>query len=172
MRISPNQVTGPNAGGPCQLPIRTPLAARVRSVLPFGGTCAMKGATALWCALAVGLLGCSDATRPPEQYSRQLSTIDRFEATNRYYRVGVTITRPDADALSAAIASGRKNTLGAPMAWADNPHRWDVELYGGTNHVLTIPTCYGVFGLGGVEYRDGSGVLEALWKSWETAVAR
>jgi hypothetical protein len=27
--VSPNQITGPNAGGLCQFPIRTPLAARV-----------------------------------------------------------------------------------------------------------------------------------------------
>ena len=27
--MTANQITGPNAGGPCQLPIRTPLAARV-----------------------------------------------------------------------------------------------------------------------------------------------
>jgi len=27
--MTPNQITGPNAGGPRQFPIRTPLAARV-----------------------------------------------------------------------------------------------------------------------------------------------
>ena len=132
----------------------------------------MKSAAALWGVLAVGLLGCSDTTRPPTQYLQQLSAADHLVATNRYYGVGATLTRADADALATAIASARKNTLGAPMAWTDNPRSWDLKFHGVTNGVLVIPTCYGLFRLGGVEYRDGSGVLDAFWKRWESETRR
>jgi hypothetical protein len=38
MTKTPNQITGPNAGGPRPFPTRTPLAARVGQFLPLNYT--------------------------------------------------------------------------------------------------------------------------------------
>ncbi len=131
----------------------------------------MRVATWFWCALVVVLCGCSDATRPPARFSTQLSLAQRVEATNRLYGVGWSLTRADTDALISAIKSARKNRMGAP-GWTKSPRRWDVEFQEGSNQVLVVSISYDVFGLGGIEYRDGSGVVRSFYDRWEKEAMR
>lgn len=49
------------------------------------------------------------------------------------------------------------------MDWED-PFVCKLEFYVGTNHVAGVPADRGVFNLDGVEYYDGSGIMEALCK--------
>ena len=126
----------------------------------------MKYFTIFWSLLAFALCGCSDATRPPTEFSQQLSTADRLEVTNRYYAFGETLTGADVRSLTIAIESARKKTWGANMDWM-SPRNWDVEFYAGTNHLAGLPICYGAFKIEGVEYSDSTGVVEDFWKKLE-----
>ena len=114
----------------------------------------------------LALCGCSDATQPPAKFSQQLSTADRLEVTNRYFAFGTTITGVDVSSLTMAVKSAKKKTWGQPMDWG-SPFVWDVEFYAGTNHLAGIPICYGIFKLEGVEYIDGTGVVEEFSKKLE-----
>lgn len=49
------------------------------------------------------------------------------------------------------------------MDW-ESPFVCNLEFYAGTNLLASVPTVYGVFNLDGVEYYDGSGVLQAFCK--------
>jgi hypothetical protein len=62
--------------------------------------------------------------------------------------------------------------MGAPVAWEDYPRRWDVEFHQGSNQVLVISICYDVFRLGGIEYRDGSGIVRSFFERWEKEAMR
>lgn len=126
----------------------------------------MRPFAILWSLLAVALCGCSDATRPQEKLSQQISKADHIEVTNRYSAFGATITGADVSTLTAAVKSAAKKTAGANLDWM-NPRCWDVEFYTGTNRLGGFPIFYGIFKLEGVEYGDGSGVVEAFWKKLE-----
>jgi len=58
------------------------------------------------------------------------------------------------------------------MEWTNNSRRWDVAFHDGSNQVLVISVCYDVFRLGGIEYRDGSGVLRSFYERWEKEAMR
>jgi hypothetical protein len=112
------------------------------------------------------LCGCSDATQPPARFSRQISSADRLEVTNRHYALGKTITGADVRRLTTAMQSAKKKTWGARMDW-NSPRSWDVEFFAGTNRLAVIPLCYGVFKLERAEYSDGTGFVEAFGKKLE-----
>ena len=116
--------------------------------------------------LAFALCGCSVATRPPTKFSQQLSAADRLVVTNRYFSFGEIITGADVSSVTAAIKAARKKTWGANMDWSSD-RVWDMEIDAGTNRLAVIPVCWGVFRLDGIEYNDGSGVLEAFWNKLE-----
>lgn len=121
------------------------------------------GCHLLYIVLAFALCGCSVATRTPAKFSRQLSSADRLVITNRYYAIGATITGTNVSSVITAIKSSRTKKWGAGLDWG-NPFVCNLEFYAGTNHLASIPTEYGVFNLDGVEYSDGSGVLESFSK--------
>ena len=77
---APNQITGPNAGGPRQFPIRTPLAARVGQFWSFGGFARHENDypwNACRCTCHRSRVLCS---RPPRI---QMRTTIEFDVTNR-----------------------------------------------------------------------------------------
>lgn len=124
----------------------------------------MKNAKYLfYSVLAFALCGCSVATRQVAKFSQQLSPADRLVVTNRYYAFGATITGADVSSLVTAIKSSKTKKRGTGLDWG-SPFVCNLEFYAGTNHLASVPTEYGVFNLDGVEYSDGSGVLEALFK--------
>jgi hypothetical protein len=98
--------------------------------------------------------------------AQHFSTADHIEATNRYFAFGATITGAGVSSLTAAVKSARKKITGTGLDWRD-PRCWDVEFYSGTNHLGGFPTFSGIFKLEGVEYRDGTGVMEEFWKKLE-----
>ena len=126
----------------------------------------MKHFTILWSLLAFTLCGCSDATRPLAKFSRQFSTADHLEVTNRYYAFGATITGADVSSLITAVKTATKKTGGTSLDWM-SPITWNVELYTGTNRLVDIPICHGVFKLEDVEYNDSTGFVEKFWKKLE-----
>lgn len=128
----------------------------------------MRVATFLIIALELAQFGCADGRRPPAKFAKQLSSADygHVLATNRYFKVGRSVTRTEADTLSSAIKSAVKNTIGPP-GWTDSPRRWDVEFPLQNNQVLVVSICYDVLRLGGVEYRDGSGGVRSVFQKWE-----
>ena len=126
----------------------------------------MKHFTIIWSLLAFALCGCSVAARPPAKFSQQLSAADRLVVTNRYFTFGETIAGADVSSVAAAIKSAMKKTWGTGMDWS-SPRVWDIEFDAGTNRLAVIPVCWGVFRLDGIEYNDGSGVLEAFWNKLE-----
>jgi hypothetical protein len=109
------------------------------------------------------LCGCSVATQTPEKFSQLLSSADQLVVTNRYYAFGATITGTNVNSLITAIKSAKMKKWGADMDWG-SPSVCNLEFYAGTNCLTSIPLDYGVFKLDGVEYSDGSGVLESFFK--------
>ena len=122
----------------------------------------MKNAKHLFLAgLALALCGCSDATRTPAKLAQQVSSADRLVVTNSYYVSAAIITGTNLTRVVTAIKSSKTKKWGTDMAWED-PFACNLEFYAGTNHLASIPADRGVFRLDGVEYSDGSGVLEVL----------
>jgi hypothetical protein len=121
----------------------------------------MKHLRIFWILLALAFCGCSVATRTPAKFVRQLSSADRLVVTNRYYAFGAATTGTNVSSLIAAIKSSKTKKWGSNLDW-EEPFVCDLEFYAGTNRLASIPTVYGVFNLDGVEYYDGSGVLEAF----------
>lgn len=122
----------------------------------------MKNAKHLFCiVLAFALCGCSGATGIPTKFVQQLSSTDQLVVTNRYYAFGTTIAGTNVNNLVTAIKSSKTKKWGASMDWG-SPSVCNLEFYAGTNHLISIPAEHGVFKLDGVEYNDGSGVLEAF----------
>jgi hypothetical protein len=111
--------------------------------------------------LALALCGCSDGTQIPTKFVQRLSSTERLVVTNRYYAFGATITGTNVNSLIIAIKSSKAKKWGAGMDWG-SPSVCNLEFYAGTNHLISIPAEHGVFKLDGVEYNDGSGVLEAF----------
>ncbi len=121
--------------------------------------------------LVSALCGCSVATQPTTKLARQLSSADRLVVTNRHYAFGATITGTNVNSLVTAIKLSKTKKWGTRLDW-ENPFVCNLEFYAGTNHLASIPIEYGVFKLDGVEYSDGSGVLEALYKKSRKKIER
>jgi hypothetical protein len=126
----------------------------------------MNGRTIFLSVLIFVLWGCSEAKRPPAAVSQELSTADRLEVTNRGYGFGSTIAGAEVNDLAKAVTSAKRKTSGADLDWM-SARIWNVEFCAGTNHLAAIPISCGVFKLQGVEYSDGTGVVEALWRKLE-----
>jgi hypothetical protein len=108
--------------------------------------------------MALMLFGCSKLAH----LSQRLSTADRVVVENTNATAfSRTVTGVDVSNLITAIKSSKTKKWGTGMDW-ESPFVCDLEFYAGTNHLASIPTVYGVFNLDGVEYYDGSRVLETF----------
>jgi hypothetical protein len=118
------------------------------------------------CLLVFALCGCSKSSQPPTEFSKRISTADRIVATNNYYALGLDMSGADVSNLTRAIASAHKKTAGTDLDWS-NPFIWNLKFFAETNQLAVIPTGYGEFSIEGISYRDGTGIMEALWKKLE-----
>jgi hypothetical protein len=116
--------------------------------------------------LMFALCGCSEATHPPAEFWQSLSKADHVVVTNRFFAFGSTIAGAEVSNLVKAAKSAKKKTSGADLDWK-SPRIWDAGFYAGTNCLTIVPIGFGEFKQEGVEYIDGTGVVEAFWKKLE-----
>ena len=101
------------------------------------------------------------------EFSQQLSTATSLEVTNRYFTFGKTITGADVSNLAKAVPPAKRILTGS-----NYDCDWEVKFRAGTNYLAAIHLNRDVIMIEGVQYRDGSGVVMALWQKLAAESAR
>ena len=122
----------------------------------------MKHYAIYFTLLTLAICGCSKTAHPPAEFCQRLSTADHIVVTNRFRAFGTVISGAEVSSLGKAVATASKKLTGA-STFCD----WDVDFFAGTNHLAGIRLHDSTIMVEGVEYSDGTGVVEAFWEKLE-----